>query len=247
VTWRLQFRTDNLWRPSRRWNGEIGYQTNLLPAFRLPRNNDANGHLTWREPRPGTVWNACRLKFATLNVGSVLRYAARLLEETMQSIDLIRDNLTKSQDRVLARVEDMREHCTVFPTPKGGSHTLWVLGHLAYIEALVVRGFMLGEPNPLAEWEDVFDGADVSGDISRYPPFDQVLATCREVRESTVALLDSLSEDSLDQSSANAPAGFEDMFGTYRLCLQYAADHWYMHRGQLADARRAAGLTRMWF
>ena len=38
----------------------------------------------------------------------------------------------------------------------------------------------------------------------------------------------------------------EEAFGTYRLCLQYVADHWYMHRGQLADARRAAGLERMW-
>ncbi|TMQ48513.1 MAG: DinB family protein [Candidatus Eisenbacteria bacterium] len=164
----------------------------------------------------------------------------------MQSIDLIRDNLKKSRDRVLARVEEMREHCTVFPTPKGGSHTLWVLGHLAYIEALVVRQFMMGEPNPLAEWEEVFDGADVSGDISRFPPFEQVLAKCREVRESTVRLLDSLSEDALDRPSAKIPAGFEDTFGTYRLCLQYVADHWYMHRGQLADARRAAGLERMW-
>jgi len=164
----------------------------------------------------------------------------------MQSIELIRDNLKKSSERVLARVEEMREHCTVFPTPKGGPHTLWVLGHLAYIEALVVHGFMLGEPNPLSEWEQIFDGADVSGDITRYPPFDQVLATCREVRESTVALVDSLSEEALDQASANAPAGSESTFGTYRLCLQYVADHWYMHRGHLADARRAAGLERMW-
>jgi hypothetical protein len=121
-----------------------------------------------------------------------------------------------------------------------------VLGHLAYIEALVIRGFMLGEGNPLAEWEEVFDGADTGGDISQFPLFDQVLAKCREVRESTVALLDSLSEDDLDKVSANVPAGFEDTFGTYRLCLQYVADHWYMHRGHLADARRTAGLERMW-
>src|SRR4051812_44120052 len=115
----------------------------------------------------------------------------------MQSIDLIRDNLAKSRDRVLARIEDMREHSTVFPTPRGGSHTLWVLGHLAFIEGLVVRRFMLGEPNPLAEWEEVFDGADVSGDITRYPPFDHVLARCHEAREWTIALVDSLSEDDL--------------------------------------------------
>ena len=164
----------------------------------------------------------------------------------MQSIDLIRDNLKKSRDRVLARVEDMREHCLVFPTPKGGGHTLWVLGHLAYIESLVIRGFMLGEKNPLAEWEEIFDGADTSGDARLFPPFDQVLAQCREMRESTISLLDSLFENDLDKPGAKVPKGYEDTFGTYRLCLQYVADHWYMHRGQLADARRAAGLIRMW-
>lgn len=164
----------------------------------------------------------------------------------MQSIEIIRDNLQKSRELVLARVEDMREHGVVFPTPNGGGHTLWVLGHLAYIEALVIRKFMLGEPNPLGEWEDVFDGSDVSGDANCYPPFDEVLARCRRMREGTLTLLESLSEDDLDKLSAEAPKSVEDTFGTYRLCLQFVADHWYMHRGQLADARRAAGLHRMW-
>ena len=164
----------------------------------------------------------------------------------MRSIDLIRDNLQKSRDRALAHVEDMRGHAVVFPTPNGGCHTLWTLGHLAYIETLVVRTFMLGEENPLAHWEATFDGAAVSGDITQFPPFDEVLARCRDVRQSTIALLNSLSEDDLDRVSANVPEGFADTFGTYRLCLQYVADHFYMHRGQLADARRAARLNRMW-
>jgi len=164
----------------------------------------------------------------------------------MNSIDLIRDNLTKSRDRVLARVEEMRAHGTVFPTPKGGGHTLWTLGHLAYIESLIVHTFLRGETNPLAHWEEPFDGVDVSGDAARFPPFDEVLATCRAVRARTLALVDALVEDDLDRPSAKVPAGFEATFGTYRLCLQYAADHWYMHRGQLADARRTAGLERMW-
>ena len=164
----------------------------------------------------------------------------------MQSIDLIRDNLKKSCDRTLARVEEMREHCTVFPTPHGGCHTLWVLGHLSYIESLVIRHFMLAEQHPLAAWEEMFDGAEVSGEINDYPPFDEVLATCRAMRKSTIELINSLSEDDLDRTSVNAPAGFEEIFGTCRLCLQYVSDHWYMHRGNLADARRAAGLHRMW-
>jgi hypothetical protein len=164
----------------------------------------------------------------------------------VNSIDLIRDNLTRSRDRVLARVEDMRAHCMVFPTPRGGGHTLWVLGHLGYIEALVVRGFMLGETNPLAHWETIFDGADTSGDPTLFPPFDEVLAACRSARATTLELLGSLAESDLDRAAAKVPVGFETTFGTFRLCLQYAADHWYMHRGQLADARRAAGLERIW-
>ena len=67
-----------------------------------------------------------------------------------------------------------------------------------------------------------------------------------EVRGSTLALTDSLSEGDLYQACATVPAGFEDTFGTYRLCLQYLADRWDMHRGHLADSRRAAGLERMW-
>lgn len=164
----------------------------------------------------------------------------------MQSIDLIRDNLKKSAERVLSNIEEMREHSVLFPTPNGGCHTLWVLGHLAYTEALCTRAFMLGEPNPLADWQQLFDGADVSGDVTDYPPFDDVLAKCRAVRASTLALIGSLTEDDLNTPSANAPKGWEHTFGTYRLCLQFVADHWYMHRGHLADARRAAGIGRMW-
>lgn len=164
----------------------------------------------------------------------------------MHSIELIHDNLTKSRDRVLARVEEMRQHCVISPTPKGGGHTLWILGHLAYIEGLVIDGFMLGEPNPLADWEDLFDGAEIAADVHAYPPFDDVLAECRAMRQRTLTRIESLTEEDLDQASRQIPKGFEDTFGTYRLCLQFVADHWYMHRGQLADARRVAGLNRMW-
>lgn len=164
----------------------------------------------------------------------------------MNSIDLIRDNLKKSNERVLARIEEMEDHCLVFPTVNGGGHTLWVLGHMAYIEGLVIRELMLGERNPLAEWENLFDGTDIAGDIQQYPPFDQVLTKCREMRQITLAILESFCEDDLNKNSVNAPKGYEETFGTYRLCLQYVADHMYMHRGQLADARRATGIERMW-
>lgn len=165
----------------------------------------------------------------------------------MESIDLIRNNLRKSRDIVLAKIEDMANDSLVFPTPNGGGHTIWVLGHLAYIEGLVVRHFMMGEPNPLADWGSVFDGADTSADPDVYPAFEVVLANCRRMREETLGIVDRLAETDLDHESAAAPDGTTDMFGTWRDCLQFVSDHWYMHRGQLADARRAARRTRMWY
>jgi len=165
----------------------------------------------------------------------------------MESIELIRTNLTRSEDIVLSRIEDMRDYALVAPTPNGGCHTLWVLGHLAYIESLVIHAFMEGESNPLAAWEETFDGEEVSQDIDQFPSFDEVLAECRAARVRTVRLLDSMTEEDLDREARSTPEAAAHLFGTYRQCFQAVADHGYMHRGHLADSRRAAGLERAWY
>lgn len=165
----------------------------------------------------------------------------------MQSIELIRGSLKRSEDIVLAKIEDMREHSMVLSTPGGGAHTLWILGHLAYIEALMIRDFALGEEHPLADWQELFDGDRISPDARDFPEFDVVLDRCRGVRADTIKLLESLSEDDLDRASRNAPKAAMELFGTLRSCFAYAPEHWFMHRGQLADARRAAGIERMWY
>ena len=165
----------------------------------------------------------------------------------MRSIDLIRENLKQSEEIVLSRVEDMQKHCMILSTPNGGCHTLWVLGHLAYIESLVINCFMLDKPNPLVDWQEIFDGSEVSTVANHFPSFELALKECRNIRAKTILLLDSLTEEDLNKKSENPPEGVEKLFDTYRRCFQFAADHWYMHRGQLADARRAAGLERMWF
>jgi hypothetical protein len=163
----------------------------------------------------------------------------------VQSIELIRDNLRSSARRVLDRVEEMRDtrSCSQHPTAgvtRSGSWGIW------RTSKQVTDHFIHGGVNALAQWETPFDGADVSGEPSRYPPFDEVLGTCRQRRALTIELAESLSEADLDNASTVVPRGFADTFGTLRQCLQYLSDHWYMHRGHLADARRAAGVGRIW-
>ncbi|MEM6471843.1 MAG: DinB family protein [Planctomycetota bacterium] len=165
----------------------------------------------------------------------------------MDSIDLIHENLRRSESIVLSRVEDMRDHCFVSPTSRGGCHTLWILGHLAFIEGLVIFDFMRGEPNPLSHWQGSFDGEDLPVEKAIDVTFDQAIIACRDMRSKTISLLETLEEPHLDRSGTEVPEGAEHLFGTYRRCFQYVADHWLMHRGQLADARRAAGISKMWY
>lgn len=165
----------------------------------------------------------------------------------MDSIHLIRDNLIRSEEIVLSRIEDMREYCMVPPSSNGGCHTLWILGHLAYIEGLIIHQFMLGASNPLADRENMFDTDQVSTKKEDYVSFDRALSECRTQRAATVKLLDTFNESDLDRTSEQCPETAAQLFGTYRHCFQYVSDHWLMHRGQLANARSAAGIGRMWY
>ena len=114
-----------------------------------------------------------------------------------QSIHFIRDNLRRSEEIVLStsNFEEMRDHCTVEPTRRGGCHAVGV-GHLAYIEALVtVTSCWEDTPLPTGK------RCSRSGCIqlpSDFVPFDRVLAE-GEQPALTIELLDSLEEHDRDQ------------------------------------------------
>jgi len=164
----------------------------------------------------------------------------------MHSKDLIKINLEMSMNMTLELIEDMSDAPLTFPTSKGGNHPLWILGHLAYAEGALIQGIMLGESNPLAHWKEHFDmGTDPVADLDAYPPFSELLAQCHEARKRTLSLLESFSEDDLDRPSKAIPPQYESFFGTYRKCLLMVSNHWWMHRGQVADARLEAGRKRL--
>ncbi len=164
----------------------------------------------------------------------------------MQSKDSLKMNLELTLGVVLPLIEDMKDAPLTFPTRKGGNHPLWVLGHMAYSEGSIIQEMMLGESNPLAEWKEIFgSGVDPVSDAATYPPFDEVLTKCKAAHQANMDLLDSLSEEDLDTKSKGCPEEYAGFFGTYRQCFHMIANHWWMHYGQVADARRADGRKPM--
>ena len=74
----------------------------------------------------------------------------------MNGIAVIKAGLEQSRQWLLALMGDMQDAPTTAPTPNGGNHPLWVIGHLVHSEAGLINGFAFGKENPLARWDGLF-------------------------------------------------------------------------------------------
>jgi uncharacterized damage-inducible protein DinB len=160
----------------------------------------------------------------------------------MKTVDFIRMALDRSAKATLALIEDMKDQPLTFPTPKGGNHPLWVLGHIACSEGEIIQHIMLGRSNPLEHYKSMFGrGSEPSAEAARYPAFEEVKKAFQDVRAETMKVLDTLTDADLDQPSKACPAEFNSLLGTCGQCFLITIFNTLTHRGQVADVRRAAG------
>jgi uncharacterized damage-inducible protein DinB len=163
----------------------------------------------------------------------------------MKAIDAIRTALQVSDDGMMRLVEDMRDSAMTQPTPRGGNHVLWVLGHITFIEGNLSR-VILGESNPVDHWAPLFaPGSEPTSDPTAYPPFDEVLSSYKKLRARNLKLLEEIGEAGLDRPTKSPPRGMEQILSTTGRTFLIIALHQMNHRGQLADCRRAAGRQPM--
>ncbi len=155
--------------------------------------------------------------------------------------DAIRYSLDLAEQAILQPLASIEDAPTTFPTPNGGAHPLWVLGHLTYVEGLAHQLLEIG-PNPAADWAKFFEqGTTPIADPSQYPPLAIVRESYTELRKRTLAKLDSMTEADLDTPTKFQPAGLESHFDTYGKTLLTLAMHQALHRSHITDAIRAAG------
>ena len=164
----------------------------------------------------------------------------------MKAIELLRTQIESTKDMTAHLLADMQDAPLTFPTPHGGNHPAWIAGHLAYAEANLIHHMLQGEPNPLLDWKPRFGaGTEPTDGEEAYPPLSDLLAKWDQVRTHTLEFLDTLTDEDLDRASLHPPPGREAFFGTFGKVLSMVALHPLMHRGQVADARRAAGRQRL--
>jgi hypothetical protein len=163
----------------------------------------------------------------------------------MQTKDAIQFALTVSNGAVLSAIDKMSDAPTTFPTPNGGCHPLWVLGHLTIVEGMI-PGVLFGEKNPAAEWQQYFgENSEPVGNAGAYPTFAEVRAKYVALRERNLKILESLTDEDFDRATVAPPKGREREFATFGSSFLTLALHQTMHRSHATDAWRAAGRTAL--
>jgi hypothetical protein len=113
---------------------------------------------------------------------------------------------------------------------------------MAWTEGYVIQQVMLGRPNPVEHWTGLFGvGSTPSAEVSRYPSLEEVQKAFHDLRAETLRVLETLSDDDLDQPSKACPPERKEFLGVYGRCFLVPIFNTMHHRGQVADARRAAG------
>jgi DinB family protein len=159
----------------------------------------------------------------------------------MTAVEFIRAGLDGTAGSSLEKIDNMKDALLTFPTPKGGNHPLWVMGHMAWSEGELME-IMVGKPNPVAKWKPIFGyGSEPTANASAYPSYEEVKKAFQNLRADTIKFLSGLSDADLDHASEKCPPEAKPFVGTYGKCFMVILLNAAGHGGQLCDARRAAG------
>jgi hypothetical protein len=159
----------------------------------------------------------------------------------MYTKDAIRYALELADGAIARTLPGIEDAPLTFPTPNGGAHPLWVMGHLALVEGMTHEVIGLGE-NPAADLAKWFgQGTTPTANAADYPTLAEVRARYAALRKRTMDVLDSFSEADLDTPTKFQPKGLETHFATYGKSLLTLAMHQMSHRSHVSDAVRAAG------
>jgi hypothetical protein len=163
----------------------------------------------------------------------------------MKFADFLADQLHGSREWTLKLIADMKGGDWTFQPSPGLGHTLWLCGHLASSENLLVHvrclnsagvvdpafasHFPIGQPVKSAAEHD-------------YPPIAVILETMNKVHEQTLKAIRGMS-DALLAEPAFAADGksphphYHDKAGVVAHCSRHEA----FHAGQIATIRRLLG------
>ena len=152
----------------------------------------------------------------------------------------IKNELNLPTFTVQAYLEDLSDADLMRRPVDNANHIAWQLGHLIDAENklnnMVCPDSMPALPEGFAEKHSKENAS--SDDPSQFCTKDEYLKAMEEQRAGTLALLDKLSDEALEQP---APEALQQFGATVGAIIAGQSAHWMMHAGQWVIVRRQLG------
>lgn len=156
-------------------------------------------------------------------------------------VQAIADLYTVAMESTVGIAEKIPDDKRMTQAGDGKAHSLWLLGHLAFLTGGAVNAMALGgdflaprEYNKMFA-PDMMGGDPITADASTYPSWDEVLATYKKAMSGVIENIKGLEDSDLDGAGkGNYGDEFKDFFANLNKTLIGMALHDAHHRGQMA-------------
>ncbi len=163
----------------------------------------------------------------------------------MKLVEFMAEQLDGSRDWTLRLIADLKGNEWTFQPALGLAHPLWLCGHLASSENLLIHVRCLGTKGLIdSTFAEHFPiGGPVKSAVEHdYPPVAVVLETMKSVHEETLRAIRGMSESLLAEPAFSADGKsphphYRDKAGVVAHCSRHEA----FHAGQIALVRRLLG------
>ncbi len=161
----------------------------------------------------------------------------------MTNAELLADQLDWTRQWTLKLLADLKGDDWVFQPAAGLAHPLWLCGHLACSQHLLIHVRCLGKGVLEESFTKHFPigGPVKSGKEHDYPPVATVLSTMEEVQQQTLSAVRGMSDALLAEPAFGGDGKphphYKDKAGAVAHCNRHEA----FHAGQIAMIRRLLG------
>jgi hypothetical protein len=163
----------------------------------------------------------------------------------MTVAELLAEQMDGTRDWTLKLLADLKGGDWTFQPATGLAHPLWLCGHLASSQDLLIFVRCLGRPSGLpAGFKEHFPmgGPVKSAKEHDYPPVETVLSVMREVHTRTLSAIRGMSDALLAEAAfAGDGKSPHPHYRDKRGCVAHCNRHEAFHAGQLALIRRLQG------
>lgn len=161
----------------------------------------------------------------------------------MTNAELLARNLEGTRDWTQKLLADLQDDDWFFQPAPGMGHALWLCGHLAVAQDLLVHTRCLNAPLGLSEFAAHFPiGAPVKSPAEHdYPSVESVLEKMAVVQDRTIAAVRGMTDDMLAAPAFGKDGTLHPHYRDKAGAIAHCDRHEAFHAGQIASIRRLLG------